>query len=53
MLPELILFLWACHPVDAALGDYGLAVYGHLPLGFTNPVRIDGDADGTWRPLGD
>lgn len=23
---------------------------GHVPLGFTNPVRLDADGDGVWRP---
>ncbi|MBW1877438.1 MAG: PHP domain-containing protein, partial [Deltaproteobacteria bacterium] len=29
-------------------GDYGLVAPGYVPLGFTNPVRIDGDGDGRW-----
>jgi hypothetical protein len=24
---------------------------GHVPVGFTNPVRIDGDGDGEWTPI--
>ena len=35
----------------ARLGDYALVAPGHVPLGFTNPVRID-DGDGVWTPLG-
>ena len=31
-------------------GLYGLVAPGYVPIGFTNPVRIDADGDGEWRP---
>jgi hypothetical protein len=37
------------YPDDTTiLGTYALVVPGYLPMGFTNPVFIDGDGDGTW-----
>lgn len=36
-------------PEPAALGTYALVAPGHLPLAFTNPVRVDADGDGLWR----
>lgn len=33
-------------------GDYGLVAPGYVPLGFTNPVRVDADGDGQWTPPG-
>jgi len=38
-------------PEPAALGKYAWILPGHVPLGFTNPVRIDVGADGRWSPL--
>jgi hypothetical protein len=34
-------------PVD---GFYPRVAPGHVPIGFTNPVRIDGGGDGRWTP---
>ncbi|MCB9766367.1 MAG: PHP domain-containing protein [Alphaproteobacteria bacterium] len=34
----------------AELGDYALVTDGHVPIGFTNPVWLDGDGDGSWSP---
>lgn len=34
----------------AILGVYAAVVPGHLPVGFTNPVFLDGDGDGAWTP---
>ena len=31
-------------------GDYAALFPGHVPMAFTNPVRIDADGDGRWRP---
>lgn len=37
------------YPDDTTvLGTYALVVPGYLPMGFTNPVFIDGDGDGIW-----
>jgi hypothetical protein len=37
------------YPDDTTvLGTYALVVPGYLPMGFTNPVFIDGDGDGMW-----
>jgi hypothetical protein len=33
------------------LGRYAWVVPGHVPLAFTNPVRIDVGADGVWTPF--
>jgi hypothetical protein len=44
-------------PIDAeapdatSLGDYARIAPGYVPLGFTNPVRIDFDNDGVWTPF--
>lgn len=43
----------AGHPLDSTEqpmlgGRYGQIVPGYVPIGFTNPVRIDGDGDGHW-----
>jgi hypothetical protein len=39
------------YPDDpTVLGTYALVVPGYLPMGFTNPVFIDGDGDGMWGP---
>jgi hypothetical protein len=39
------------YPDDATvLGAYALIVPEYLPLGFTNPVFVDGDGDGAWTP---
>jgi hypothetical protein len=39
------------YPDDATvLGAYALVVPEYLPLGFTNPVFVDGDGDGSWAP---
>jgi hypothetical protein len=32
------------------LGVYNLVVPEYLPIGFTNPVFVDGDGDGMWKP---
>ena len=32
-------------------GDYALVAPGYVPLGFTNPIRLDGDGGG-WTPPG-
>ncbi len=32
------------------LGAYALVVPEYLPIGFTNPVFVDGDGDGVWKP---
>ena len=29
---------------------YRLLAPGHVPVGFTNPVRLDSDGDGFWTP---
>ena len=29
-------------------GAYARVAPGHVPIGFTNPVRLDGDGDGLW-----
>ena len=31
-------------------GIYGLVAPGYVPIGFTNPVWVDADGDGTWTP---
>jgi hypothetical protein len=37
------------YPADTTeLGTYALVVPGYLPMGFTNPVFIDGNGDGIW-----
>jgi hypothetical protein len=37
------------YPDDTTiLGTYALVVPGYLPMGFANPVFIDGDGDGSW-----
>ena len=37
------------YPDDTSvLGTYALVVPGYLPMGFTNPVFIDGNDDGIW-----
>jgi hypothetical protein len=38
-------------PADLPGGDYALVAPGYVPLGFTNPVRVDVDGGG-WRPPG-
>jgi hypothetical protein len=39
------------YPDDpTVLGTYALVVPEYLPLGFTNPIFIDGDGDGSWTP---
>ncbi|MFT5584170.1 MAG: hypothetical protein ACI9VR_001755 [Cognaticolwellia sp.] len=32
------------------LGDYAWIAPSYVPLGWTNPVRVDGDGDGEWTP---
>jgi hypothetical protein len=37
------------YPDDTTvLGTYALVVPGYVPMGFTNPVFVDGDGDGSW-----
>lgn len=38
--------------LDALPEAWRMAAPGHVPLGFTNPVRLDADGDGRWRPEG-
>jgi hypothetical protein len=39
------------YPDDpTVLGTYALVVPEYLPLGFTNPIFVDGDGDGNWAP---
>ncbi len=33
-------------------GTYGQVYPGYVPFSFTNPVRVDADADGRWDPPG-
>ncbi len=37
---------------DALPLAWRMVAPAYLPLGFTNPVRIDGDGDGRWSPTG-
>lgn len=37
-------------PSPAVGGDYAALFPGHVPMAFTNPVRLDADGDGIWRP---
>ncbi|MCB9664675.1 MAG: CehA/McbA family metallohydrolase [Alphaproteobacteria bacterium] len=39
-------------PQPAVGGDYAVVAPGYVPLGFTNPVRVDADGDGGWTPPG-
>ena len=32
------------------LGDYAWIAPYYVPVGWTNPVRVDGDGDGAWTP---
>ena len=32
-------------------GVYAKVAPGHVPIGFTNPVFLDADADGVWQPI--
>jgi hypothetical protein len=39
------------YPDDpTVLGTYALVVPEYLPLGFTNPIFVDGEGDGNWAP---
>ena len=42
---------WAPERLDRPTeGRYPRVAPGHVPIGFTNPVRVDADGDGRWTP---
>jgi hypothetical protein len=42
---------WAPERLDRPTeGRYPRVAPGHVPIGFTNPVRVDTDGDGRWTP---
>ena len=51
------LLLEAGWPLDGTPADvaalplaWRMAARGYVPIGFTNPVRVDADGDGKWAP---
>ena len=45
---------WPLEREDRPLGTtYATIAPGHVPIGFTNPVFLDADGDGEWRPTGE
>ena len=38
--------------LPADFGDYSVVAPGYVPIGFTSPVFVDADGDGTWTAPG-
>jgi len=43
---------WTLDDPELPGGLYAELAPGHVPLGFTNPVRVDVDGDGRWSAPG-